>query len=117
MAQRLVRGVAVETIPSLVMLFLLLGGASSETAEATMAEFHSNAVNPGFKFRVATSGLNYAAEVAVDVLAKKVMSLKIPDQSGTQKTWAGKVKYEISGMRVCLLYNYASKILVITTSS
>ena len=104
MTQRLIRGVAADTIPSLVMLFLLLGGASAETAEAKMAEFHSNAVNPGIKLRVTKSGLNYAKEVAVDILAKKVMSLKIPDQSGTKEFWFGEVTYELSDMSVCLLY-------------
>lgn len=107
MTRRLIRGVAAETIPVLAMLLLLLGGAplsSSEAAEAEMAAFHSSAVNPGFKFRVSQPGLNYAAGIAVDVLAKKVMSLKIPDKSGTAKTWVGKVNYEISAMRVSLIY-------------
>ena len=59
-------------------------------------------VTPGLQIRLSQPGLNYAAGVAVDVLAKSVGQLKIPDQHGSSNLPVGKVSYDVTNIRVSL---------------
>lgn len=58
------------------------------------------AVNPGLMFQLSQTGLNYGADVAVEILTSKVRTLRIPDQRGSARTKLGKVNYEITNMKV-----------------
>ena len=57
-------------------------------------------VNPGLQVRLSQHGLQYAADVATDLLAKRVKTLDIPDQSGHANVKVGKVQYEFSHIRL-----------------
>jgi lipopolysaccharide-binding protein len=59
-----------------------------------------SAASPGLQIRLSQPGLNYAAGVAVDVLAKSVLQLKIPDQHGSTDIKVGKVSYDVTNIRV-----------------
>ncbi|KAL4234373.1 hypothetical protein ACF0H5_006020 [Mactra antiquata] len=58
--------------------------------------FEVDALNPGFKARITTNGLNYANSVAIEALKTNVQKAKIPDQSGE----ASGFKYSISNIHV-----------------
>jgi hypothetical protein len=64
----------------------------------------TGAVNPGLKARVSQAGLNYAAQVAVDVLASRLQQITIPDQTGSADIKIGKVNYEFKNMKVFLFF-------------
>jgi hypothetical protein len=62
---------------------------------------------PGIKVRLSQLGLNYGANIGVDVLAAHVRQIKIPDQSGSAKVPVVRnVDYKISNMRVLLLADF-----------
>lgn len=69
----------------------------------------AGAVKPGLKARVSQTGLNYAATVAVDVLATRLQQVTIPDQSGRADIKIGKVDYEFKNMKVDLIYSTVIK--------
>ena len=73
-------------------------------ATAPVDETHLEASsNPGLKIRLSQPGLNYGASVAVDILAAKVGTLTIPDQSGRVKVpVVGHVDYTISNIKVSM---------------
>ncbi|CAC5392011.1 unnamed protein product [Mytilus coruscus] len=54
------------------------------------------ATNPGFRLRITEDGLNYANQVAVDLVTKKVKTTKLPDQNGEGKN----VKYSLSNLDI-----------------
>jgi len=58
------------------------------------------ATNPGAKTRISQAGLNYCANVAVEILSASVGKLSIPDQSGSTKVAVGKVEYQVTNMKV-----------------
>lgn len=60
----------------------------------------SGSVSPGLQIRLSQPGLNYAAGVAVDILAKSVGKLKIPDQHGSTSLPVGKVSYDVTNIHV-----------------
>ncbi|XP_056022632.1 lipopolysaccharide-binding protein-like [Ostrea edulis] len=51
---------------------------------------------PGLQARITNKGLNYATEVALDILTKQVTGLQIPDQHGA----TGDVSYDLTGLRI-----------------
>jgi len=62
--------------------------------------FTAAAVNPGAKIRLSQTGLNYGANVAVQILAKEVEKFPIPDVTGSTRVVVGRVEYEITNMKV-----------------
>lgn len=52
--------------------------------------------NPGLKSRITSNGLNYAVNVALDVLSKDITKKAIPDQHDK----SGSVSYDITGMKI-----------------
>lgn len=68
-------------------------------------EYDMVSEKPGFKIRVSQFGLNYGANIAVDVLSAKVLQIKIPDQNGSAKVpVVRQVYYAISNSQVIYLY-------------
>jgi|SRR6218665_2438524 len=74
-----------------------------------LAVASGSVVSPGLQIRLSQPGLNYAAGVAVDVLARSVGQLKIPDRHGSSDLPVGEVSYDVTDIRV------SSFIIVIST--
>jgi lipopolysaccharide-binding protein len=56
--------------------------------------------SPGVILQLSQTGLNYAANIAVDVLGINIHDQKIPDQSGTASVVVGKVDYSVTGVAI-----------------
>jgi len=57
---------------------------------------------PGAKIRISQAGLNYGANVALEILTARLGNLSIPDQTGEASGPVGKVEYQVTNMKVCL---------------
>lgn len=56
--------------------------------------------NPGVKVQISQNGLNYGAQVGVNMLANMATSFRVPGQSGNFGSWIGSVDYSVWGARV-----------------
>lgn len=63
-------------------------------------------VNPGLQFRLSQSGVDYAAEVAVDMLYAEAQKIQISDLSGSKSVVIGTVEYAVTNIRVCRHQQY-----------
>ena len=81
----------------LVALITCLVRSLAEQPESPVAARIAPPVhNPGAKVRLSQSGLEYASDVAVDVLSERVYDIDIPNQSGH---WLH-CSYSVTDMRV-----------------
>lgn len=67
---------------------------------ASLEEVASYDVNPGIRARLSQRGMQYAANVATDILASHVRSLPIPDQSGHKSLAVGNVYFWFDHIRL-----------------
>jgi lipopolysaccharide-binding protein len=70
------------------------------TALIVVSTVTGQLLNPGAKVRLTQSGLNYAANVAVDVMAREIRGKAIPNQSGRNNMDVGKVNWEIKNIQI-----------------
>lgn len=64
---------------------------------------------PGLQTRITDRALEYATEVALDILSKQVTGQQIPDQHGQ----SGDVKFDITGMNVKQFTKPSSRVSLI----
>ena len=70
--------------------------------------------NAGVKVVLTKRALDYAAEHAVEVLAKEIPQTQLDNFAGSTKLLIGRVEYEINDARVgARLHNYYQKFLSI----
>ncbi|XP_062361101.1 bactericidal permeability-increasing protein-like [Cinclus cinclus] len=70
----------------------------------------TTATNPGFVVRITQAGLDYANQQGMAILEKELAQLKLPDISGK----SGKVRYEVSRLRIPNFHLPHSKITPIS---
>ncbi|XP_028261849.1 bactericidal permeability-increasing protein-like isoform X2 [Parambassis ranga] len=57
--------------------------------------------NPGVKVKLTERGLEYGRQLGMATMQQKLKSIKVPDQSGTEKVSPiGKVQYSLSNMQI-----------------
>lgn len=75
--------------------------------------FQAESVNPGAKIRLSQSGLNYGAQVAVDILNDKITKFKIPDLKNNVDFAGGKVEYEVKNIKITGIKKPSSSVTVV----
>ncbi|XP_061163194.1 lipopolysaccharide-binding protein-like [Saccostrea echinata] len=76
-------------------------------AKITVASIKCN--TPGLQTRITDKALNYATDVALDILSKQVTGLEIPDQHGS----SGDVSYDITGLKINAFSKPSSRVSLI----
>lgn len=92
------------TVQLLLLATLAAVGGSVQSADISKqldALSKLTSVNPGLKMRLSQTGLNYAASVAVDVLAPFVVQIKLSDREGSATVpVVRRVDYRINNIKV-----------------
>ncbi|XP_057218418.1 bactericidal permeability-increasing protein-like isoform X2 [Triplophysa rosa] len=60
----------------------------------------STAANPGVKVKLTQKGLDYGRQLGIATLQQRFSTISLPDQSGTEKIFIGKVEYSVTGIRI-----------------